>query len=97
MPALEKFYQEHRKEGLEIVAVSIEDAADAAAVRDAAQQYSYPTALISQAKIEGYGRIWRIPLSFVIDRNGLLRKSDWSGEQKTDAASLEKFVRPLLT
>lgn len=96
MPALDKFYREHRKEGLEIVAISIEDAADAAAVRDAAKQYSYPAALISQAKIEGYGRIWRIPLSYVIDRNGVLRKSDWSGDQKIDAASLEQFVRPLL-
>lgn len=96
MPILEKFYREHRKDGFEIAAISIEGASDEAAVRDAAKQYSYPVALISQTKLEGYGRIWRIPLSFVIDRNGILRKSDWSGEQKIDAANLERFVRPLL-
>ena len=96
MPLLEKFYQAHRKDGFEVVAISIEDAADEAKVREVAKAFNFPVAMRSAAKVEGYGRIWSLPLSFVIDRKGVLRKSDWSGELKIDASSLAKNVLPLL-
>lgn len=96
MPALEKFYKEHGANGFEVVAVSVEDAADEMKVRALAKDYSFPVAMIDTAKVEGFGRIWRLPLSFVIDRRGILQKGDWSGEQKIDADSLQKIVLPLL-
>ncbi|HUW27146.1 MAG TPA: TlpA disulfide reductase family protein [Sulfuriferula sp.] len=96
MPALERFYQLHRNEGLEIIAVSMEDRSDEAKVRTVAAAYTYPLALIANAEVEDYGRIWRLPLTFVIDRAGMLRKSDWSGEQPISAASLDEYVLPYL-
>lgn len=96
MPALERFYQQHHDEGLEIIAVSVEDRSDEAKVRAAAAAYTYPLALISNATVSGYGRIWRLPLTFVIDRAGVLRKSDWSGEQPISATSLDEYVLPYL-
>lgn len=97
MPALEKFYDEHHGEGLEILAISIDDAGDEAKVRQLASAYRYPIALMADSKVDGFGRIWVLPLTFVIDRKGILRKADWTGPEKVDAASLDKIVLPLLS
>lgn len=96
MPALEAFYREHRKEGFELVAVSLEDTEDEAQVREFARGFSYPVAMRGGADVDAYGRIRHLPVSFVIDRQGILRKSYWTGDTKIDAASLDKFVAPLL-
>lgn len=96
MPAIEKFYSEHHSEGFEAIAISVDEAADEAKVKEYAKAFTYPVALVNAASIQGYGRIWALPLTFVIDRKGVLRKSDWTGEQKIDAASLNAYVLPLL-
>ena len=96
MPALDRFYREHRAEGLEVVAVSIEESADLAKVREAAKAYSFPSAMLADARVDGFGRIWALPLTFLIDRHGILRKSDWTGGEKIDGASLDRLVLPLL-
>lgn len=96
MPALEQFYRQYQKEGLEIIGVSVEDRSDEAKVRAVATAYTYPLGLIADASLEGYGRIWRLPLTFVIDRTGVLRKTDWSGEQPINAGSLNEYVLPYL-
>lgn len=96
MPALERFYRRHHQEGLEIIALSVEEAADLAKVREVASAWSFPTGLAEDAHVAGFGRIWVLPLTFVIDRHGLMRISEWSGRQRLDDASLEERLRPLL-
>jgi cytochrome c biogenesis protein CcmG/thiol:disulfide interchange protein DsbE len=96
MPVLEKFYKEHHEEGFEIIAVSMDEAGDESKVKQFVQNYSYPVAMQSASKVEQFGRIWTLPLTFVIDRKGILRKSDWTGQEKIDAASLAKIMLPLL-
>jgi thiol-disulfide isomerase/thioredoxin len=96
MPALQTFYQAHAKDGLEIVAVSLDDDADKSKVRDFVQPYSFPVAMMRDATMDGFGRIWVLPLSFLIDRQGRLRKSDWAGDQNIDAMRLDSIVLPLL-
>ena len=97
MPALQAFYQSHAKDGLEIVAVSLDDDADVSKVRDFVRPYAFPVAMMRDAGMDGFGRIWVLPLSFLIDRQGKLRKSDWTGEQAIDAARLDAMVLPLLS
>ena len=77
-------------------AVSVEEPADRAKVRDFAKVYAFPSALVGDARIEGFGRIWALPLTFLVDRHCILRKSDWTGGEKIDAASLDRIVLPLL-
>ena len=96
MPALESFYEKHRAQGLELLAVSMDDPADEAKVREVMRQFSFPAALARDAQAGGYGRIWRIPLTFVIDRHGILRKDGWHGAPALDLPELEKTVSPLL-
>ncbi len=96
MPALDAYYRKHRDEGLKIVAVSMDDPADDAKVREVMRAYAFSAAFARDARFKGYGRIWRIPLTFVVDRRGVLRKDGWFGEAGIDEASLERDVTPLL-
>lgn len=96
MPALETYYRQHKDEGLRIIAISMDDPADDHVVREVMHQYSYPAAFQRDAHYEGYGRIWRMPMTFVIDRQGILRKDGSVGEPKIDLPILDKVVTPLL-
>ena len=96
MPVLENFYSQHRNEGFEVIAVSMDEAGDESKVRQYVRNFSYTVAMQATSKVEQYGRIWALPLTFVIDRRGILRKSDWTGQEKIDSASLTKIVLPLL-
>jgi thiol-disulfide isomerase/thioredoxin len=96
MPALEAYYAAHRAQGLRIIAVSMDEAADEPKVRDLMSGYSFAAALKGDANFRGYGRIWRIPLTFVIDRGGKLRKDAWSGDAGLAIEDLESAVTPLL-
>jgi cytochrome c biogenesis protein CcmG/thiol:disulfide interchange protein DsbE len=96
MPDIEAYYRRHREQGLRIVAVSMDDPDDIGKVRDVMRSYSFPAAMAADVKAKGYGRIWRIPLSFLVDRQGILRKDGWSGPAGLDDTSLEQEVTPLL-
>jgi len=96
MPALDAYFRQHRDDGLVLLAISMDDPKDEAKVRDFIKAFSFPGALVRDADIRGYGRIWRLPLTFVVDRHGILRKDDWYGDPGLDAQLLEKTVTPLL-
>jgi thiol-disulfide isomerase/thioredoxin len=97
MPALESFYKQHAKDGLEIVGISLDEADDLASVRRFAQPFTFPVGMKTSAQVDGFGRIWVLPLSFLIDRKGVLREDGWTGERSIDAASLDRIVLPLLS
>jgi len=97
MPALDAYYQKHRAEGLQIIAISMDDPKDETKVREVMKNFAFPAAMARDTNIKGYGRIWRIPLTFVIDRRGILRKDGWYGDPGIDLPLLEKTVTPHLT
>jgi len=96
MPALDAYYRRHRSEGLEMVAISMDNPKDEAKAREIMRAFSFPAAFGREMNIKAYGRIWRLPLTFVIDRQGVLRKDGWYGESLLDTATLEATVTPLL-
>lgn len=96
MPALDGLYKTYRGQGLEIIGISVDGKADEANVEAAARPYGYPVALLEAVKADGFGRIWRLPMTFIIDRHGIVRKSAWYCEPKDAAGELEKIVAPLL-
>jgi thiol-disulfide isomerase/thioredoxin len=96
MPALDAFYRKHRDEGLIVLAVSMDEPDSEAKVRDVMKAFSFPAALGPQSDFKGYMRIWRLPLTFVVDRSGVLRKNDWYGDPGIDEPLLERTVTPLL-
>lgn len=97
MPAMERYYQKHHREGLELIAISMDDPEDLQKARDIMKGYSFPGAWIRESRVKGYGRIWRIPLTFVIDRKGILRRDAWDGDSGIDEAILDKAISPLLS
>ena len=94
MPALNAYFLEHRAEGLVVLGISIQS--DKKAVKKIMNAFSYPVAFGSDASFNGYGQVRRVPLTFVIDRHGILRKRDWYGDPGIDRSLLEKVVTPLL-
>ncbi|HEY6896156.1 MAG TPA: TlpA disulfide reductase family protein [Rhodocyclaceae bacterium] len=96
MPTLESYYQRHKAEGLRVIAVSMDEADADAKVREIMQAYSFSSGAARLSKLKGFGRIWRLPMTFVIDRNGMLRKDGSEGDPKLDLAVLEREVTPLL-
>jgi thiol-disulfide isomerase/thioredoxin len=97
MPALDAYYQKHKSEGLEVLAISMDQPSDENKVREVMRAFTFDAGLGRDASFPGYGRIWRLPLTFVIDRNGILRKDGWYGDPGIDAPLLEKIVTPLLS
>lgn len=96
MPALDAYYRAHRAQGLEMIAISIEGPGDLGKVRKAMKGFGFPAALASSAQTEGYGQLWRIPITFVIDRRGLLRFDGFKHATALDLPALERIVTPLL-
>lgn len=97
MPILDAYYRRHRDQGLTLVAISLDDPGNLAQVRQAQAPFRFAGALARDMHYPGWGRIWRIPVSFVVDRQGLLRHNGWSGPAEWTEASLESQVTPLLT
>ena len=96
MPTLQTYYEKHKPEGLEVLAISMDDARDLAEVRKIAHQFTFPVAIKSQANFKGLGRIWRMPTTFVIDKDGILRRNGHVGDAEITQAELDTLVTPLL-
>lgn len=96
MPTLQSYLEAHKAEGLEVLAISMDETRDLPAVKKIAQQYAFKVALKADANIKGLGRIWRMPTTFVIDRDGILRKNGHVGEAEITTAELASVVGPLL-
>ena len=97
LPAFSEFYRKHQAEGLSVLAVSMDDPEDLAKVRKVAGDLPFPAAMYGDAQAEGYGRIWRLPITFIIGRDGVLRYDGGVGERGSfDLPGLERTVGPLL-
>jgi thiol-disulfide isomerase/thioredoxin len=96
MPEIEAYYQAHRGAGLDVLALNMDELADEAKVREAAKPFGFPVAMMKTAKLSGFGRIWRMPVCALFDREGRLVKQDWFIQPKLDAAALDEVIKPLL-
>jgi peroxiredoxin len=96
MPAIDAYLRKHHGEGLEVLAISMDEPGSEEKIRNVMRAFSFPAAIGPRTEFKGYQRIWRLPLTFVIDRDGTLRKKDWYGDPGIDEALLESTVTPLL-
>ncbi|HTD29320.1 MAG TPA: TlpA disulfide reductase family protein [Xanthomonadaceae bacterium] len=96
MPAFDVFYRAHKSDGVVVLAITLDTHDDLARVKGVMRDFSYPAALLENTKTNGYGRIWRVPLTFVIDRHGVLRRDGFAATPAIGAAGLDREVLPLL-
>jgi peroxiredoxin len=96
MPALDTYYRQHQKDGLQVVAISLDEAKDEVLVQQVASRFSFPFAYARDSVHDAYGRVWIMPMTFVIDRNGILQKDGSAHPWVMNATTLGQFVTPLL-
>ncbi len=97
MPTLNAFYRRYHSRGLVLLGLSIDDAPDAARVHQVMQQFSYPGALASAARANGFGEPIAVPVTYVIDSRGIIRAQLLAeGPAGVSSQALEEAVLPLL-
>jgi cytochrome c biogenesis protein CcmG, thiol:disulfide interchange protein DsbE len=97
LPLLSAYARRHADQGLIVLGFSLDGPANLKQVRAVAAKLAFPVGLLGSPWAGGYGRIWRIPVSFVIGRSGNLRYNGWKARVPafTDA-TLKRIVDPLL-
>lgn len=93
---LSEYAEHHAQQGLRVLAFSLDGANELPQVRDIASKLSFPVGLLGSSWAGEYGRIWRVPVSFVIDRSGRLVDNGWKDpEPAWTAKRLARVVDPL--
>jgi cytochrome c biogenesis protein CcmG, thiol:disulfide interchange protein DsbE len=97
LPLLSDYALRHEAQGLRVLAFSLDAPDDLKRVREVARSWHFPVGLLASSSVPGYGRIWRIPVNFTIDRQGVLIEDGWKDKQPTwTTERLERIVTPLL-
>lgn len=97
LPLLSRYAKEHARDNLVVLGFSLDAPDTLVQVRQIASTLSFPVGLLGDPHVPGYGRIWRLPVSFVIDRQGMLVHDGWKDRQPDFTRErLEQVVTPLL-
>jgi|HubBroStandDraft_4_1064222.scaffolds.fasta_scaffold650322_1 cytochrome c biogenesis protein CcmG/thiol:disulfide interchange protein DsbE len=73
MPMLDAFYRRYQSQGLELIGISVDFTRDGAKIRKAAKDVAYPIALSSEVSVNGFGPSQGVPVTYVIDADGIVR------------------------
>lgn len=97
LPALAEFATHHTAQGVQVLGFSLDDPDNLTQVRALSAMLHFPVGLLGSAWAGDYGRIWRIPVSFVIDRSGRLIFNGWDHPDWVwDEQKLTQTILPLL-
>lgn len=97
LPLLSAYAARHARDGLRVLGFSLDDAENLPKVQEVAASLSFPVGLLGSPWAGDYGRIWRVPVSFVIDRAGRLADNGWDDAKPVwTAERLQRVVEPLL-
>lgn len=97
LPLFSAYAVRHSEKGLRVLGFSLDSPDALPKVRNVAANLSFPVGLLGSPYAGAYGRIWRIPVSFVIDRAGRLAHNGWNDDQQPwTKEQLKEVVDPLL-
>ena len=93
---MEQVYQEYRSRGLEILAVSI-DVGPKSVVKNFMQEFrlTFPALLDPEREVMSRYRLFSIPASFLIDKEGIIRFKELGYRDWTDPESRKKLEATL--
>jgi cytochrome c biogenesis protein CcmG/thiol:disulfide interchange protein DsbE len=98
LPLLSSYATEFAARGLTILGFALDEREDLPKVRKMAQAFAFPSGLVADSSLPGYGRIWHIPVNFTIDRQGRLVQNGWADKDATwTAERFNRIIIPLLT
>jgi cytochrome c biogenesis protein CcmG, thiol:disulfide interchange protein DsbE len=97
LPLLSDYATRHADAGLQVLGFSLDAPDQLVNVRRVAQTLRFPVGLFANSSAPGYGRIWRLPVNFTIDRQGRLIQDGWKEKPPSwTKERLEQVVTPLL-
>jgi len=98
LPLLSAYATQHAAEGLTVLAFTLDSPDELRKVQPVAQSLSFPVGFLANSSLPGYGRIWRIPVNFTINREGHLIDDGWKDKDAVwTSERLERIVTPLLS
>ena len=92
MPALEKYYREHKADGFEVIALSVDKTGNRAKVLKVLAKLPFPGAMLSEASANGFGVPEAVPISYLVDAQGIVRDEFIA----VDDGLLDEVVTPFL-
>ncbi|MGA9549027.1 MAG: TlpA disulfide reductase family protein [Rhodomicrobium sp.] len=92
MPALEKYYLEHKADGFEVIALSVDRPGNRAKAFRVLAKLSFPGAMVSDASSNGFGTPEAAPVSYLVDAQGVVRDKFIA----IDEGLLDEVITPLL-
>ncbi|MGA8278231.1 MAG: TlpA disulfide reductase family protein [Rhodanobacteraceae bacterium] len=97
LPLLSHYFTLHKNDGLVVLGFSLDPPGAIERVRAVARKLDFPVGLLGDLHVPGYGRIWHLPVSFTIDRQGRLVDNGWDDDNPVwTQARLKRVVTPLL-
>jgi thiol-disulfide isomerase/thioredoxin len=96
MPMLDTFSRAHAGGAFLLIGVSADRTRDKGDVRKVMSAFSYPAALLSEAKVAKLDEPRVLPLTYVIDKGGVVRAVLGGTGTPVTAQRLDEVVRPLL-
>jgi cytochrome c biogenesis protein CcmG/thiol:disulfide interchange protein DsbE len=97
LPLLSGYATKRAAAGLRVLGFSLDTPDALGEVRRIAASLRFPVGLLANSSAPGYGRIWRLPLNFTIDRTGRLVEDGWKEKKPSwTPERLEQVVTPLL-
>src|SRR5579871_772760 len=97
LPLLSDYARHARPGTFQVLGFSLDTADQLSQVRQVADALVFPVGLLARSDAAGYGRIWRLPVSFLIDQRGYLVDDGWRDSNPVwTAERLEQSVTPLL-
>lgn len=79
-----------------MIGVSLDRRHDRKDVRELMRAFSYPAALLADAKVNGFGTPAALPVTFLLDGHGMVRAKLTPDTIPVTEESLAVVVRPLL-
>jgi thiol-disulfide isomerase/thioredoxin len=97
MPILNDYYLRHHRQGLVMLAVSIDQGVTDRKLQNMTSQFSFPVARVDDVKMPRRDIPTALPVTRVYDRSGrLVFATKGDGRTTIDMATLERVVTPLL-
>jgi peroxiredoxin len=96
IPALEAVFHRYHDQGLEMIGVSADRPHEKSDVTKMAQSFGYPAAMLDDAESNGFGSPTELPITFIVDRNGVLRDQFTPDKGTLTEKSLTAAIVPLL-
>ena len=93
MPMFARWQKQYGPQQLAVIGISMDDDSESARRTILAQRADYPVAMGDATLGQRYGGVLGLPLTFLIDRNGIVR-AKFQGE--TDLGKIEASLRSLL-